>query len=152
MPRLGKQIGCIYQLIWRAVCYIQGVTLYCCCFSFFVSVVCLYIFSFLLLFARARCTNAVTCFHRDQVHSIMTLTDYDGLQKRRHGVLQRRIFFSKVCMSLMNSNQEKIILLTSIISQIVIWPMAMHCGRISLKTEKWRHSLCYDLDVALMTT
>ena len=99
MPRLGKQIGC-NQLIWIAVCYIQGVTLYCCCFSFFGSVVCLCIFSFLLLFARARCTNPVTCFHRDQVHSIMTLTDYDGLQKRRHRVLQRRIFFSKVCMSL----------------------------------------------------
>ena len=121
-------------------------------FQFFFSVVCLYIFSFLLLFARARCTNAVSCFHRDQVHSIMTLTDYDGLQKRRHRVLQRRIFFSKVCMSLVNSNQERITLLTSIISQIGIWPMAMHRGRISLKTEKWGHSLCYDLCVALMTT
>ena len=151
MPRLGKQMGCIYQLIWRVVCYIQGVTLYCFCFSFFVSVVCLYIFSFLLLFARARCSNAVTCFHRDQVHSIMTLTNYDGLQKRRHRVLQRRIFFSKVCMSLVKSNQEKITLLTSIISQIVIWPMAMHCGRVSLKPEKWRHSLFYDLGVAFMT-
>ena len=133
MPRLGKQIGCIYQLIWRAVCYIQGVTLYCCCFSFF-SVVCLFILIFPFFFARARCTNAVTCFHRDQVHSIMTLTDYDGLQKRRHRVLQRRIFFSKVCMSLVNSNHEQITLLTSIIIQIVIWPMAMHCGRIRLKT------------------
>ena len=68
MPRLGKQMGCIYQLIWRVVCYIQGVTLYCFCFSFFVSVVCLYIFSFLLLFARARCINAVTCF-RDRAVS-----------------------------------------------------------------------------------
>ena len=149
MPRLEKQIGFLYQLIWRAVCYIQGVTLYCFCFSFFVSVVCLCIFSFLLLFARARCTNPVTCFHRDQVHSIMTLTDYDGLQKRRHRVLQRRIFFSKVCISLVKSNQEKITLLTSIISQNVIWPMAMHFGRISLKTEKWRHSLCYDLNNAV---
>lgn len=117
-------------------------------FFLFLSFVCVF-FSFLLLFARARCTNPVTCFHRDQVHSIMTLTDYDGLQKRRHRVLQRRIFFSKVCMSLVKSNQEKITLLTSIISQIVIWPMAMHCGRISLKTEKWRHSLCYDLNNAL---
>ena len=79
----------------------------------------------------------------------MTLTDYDGLQKRRHRVLHRRIFFSKVCISLVKSNQEKITLLTSIISQIVIWPMAMHFGRISLKTEKWRHSLCYDLNNAL---
>ena len=43
MPRLGKQIGFIYQLIWRAVCYIQGVTLYCFCFSFFVSVVYLFV-------------------------------------------------------------------------------------------------------------
>ena len=54
-------------------------------------------------------------------------------------------------MSLVNSNQGKITLLTSI-SLIVIWPMAMHRGRITLKTEKWRHSLCYDLGVVLMTT
>ena len=74
MPRLGKQIGCIYQLIWRVVCYIQGVTLYCFCFSFFVSVVCLYIFSFLVLF-HAVDAPMLLLVSRDQVHSIVTLTE-----------------------------------------------------------------------------
>lgn len=40
--------------------------------------------------------NGIICFLRDQVHGIMTLTDYDGLQTRRHRVLQRRVFYSKV--------------------------------------------------------
>ena len=74
MPRLGKQIGCIYQLIWRVVCYIQGVTLYCFCFSFlFLSFVC--IFLVFWFFLHALDAPMLLLVSRDQVHSIMTLTE-----------------------------------------------------------------------------
>ena len=59
-------------------------------------------FTVFLFFALTECNNfmVIICFLRDQVHSMMTLTDYDGLQKRRHRVLQRRVFYSKVCTHL----------------------------------------------------
>ena len=131
-----------------AVCYIRGVT-YCCCCCFSSFRFCRLLVPFCTRSMHQRCY----LFHRDQVHSIMTLTDHDGLQKRRHRVLQRRIFFSKVCMSLgplVNLNQEKNYAIDEYYQQgldhIMYQLFAMHCGRIRLKkNEKWRHSFVLSL-------
>ena len=42
------------------------------------------------------------------MHNMMTMIDDDGLQRRRHRVLQRRVFFSKVC-TLLNEKVRKFI-------------------------------------------
>ena len=51
-----------------------------------------------LLHSNITTLKILSQLSRDQVYSIMTLLNYAAMQKRRQRVLNRRVFFSKVCV------------------------------------------------------